>query len=71
MREAEKAKKLPGPNKAGSDKTKVRSASAEAFRIKMNQNDPTLLRDVTRAIYPVLHPALQARYIFTYTEDIA
>jgi len=46
-------------------KAKVRSA--DAFRTEMNQASPTLLRNVTRAMYPILHPALQAR---KYTEDI-
>lgn len=73
MQQLEEDGKIPGVNHFGQENAKVRSAQAQAYReeILALPDGDDILRNATRAMAPFLHPALQARYLYTYSEDIA
>mmetsp|Transcript_6262 Transcript_6262/g.18977 ORF Transcript_6262/g.18977 Transcript_6262/m.18977 type:complete len:243 (+) Transcript_6262:304-1032(+) len=66
MKAQEADGKLPGPNRSGS-RAKVRSATTDGFRSEMSK---AALRTSTRGMFPHLHPALLARYLYNNVEDL-
>ena len=61
MRKDEKHNLLPGPNRASSDKAKVRSATPDAFREEISAR---ALANATAAMAPLLHPALRMKWLY-------
>ena len=67
MRRQEQAHQLPGPNNPGRENAKVRSASLGGFRDEMSKE---ALQESTVAMFPMLHPALVAKWLLN-NEDAA
>ena len=61
MRKDEEHHLLPGPNRASSDKAKVRSATPDAFREEVSAR---AWADATAAMAPLLHPALRMKWLY-------
>lgn len=61
MRKDEKHNLLPGPNRANSDRAKVRSATPDAFREELSAR---AWANVTAAMAPLLHPALRMKWLY-------
>ena len=72
MKEQEHENQIPGPNNWGQEKAKVRNATSRAFQdeIRALPDGPNVFINGTRSMASFLHPALQARYLYTYDDDI-